>query len=133
MTNVEIHQRLLPSQNGESTLKYFDGATMLSYRFPSKATERVFCLRDSKSGMCKESQTLSQEGSQLQAARLEAKPSGGRSVVTTVGISFADAEDAKTTRDKVINQYFSGENTYNPYAERHSRLYPNAIPTRKLR
>jgi hypothetical protein len=130
MANVEIHQRLLPSHNGETTLKYFDGATMLSYRFPSKATERVFCLRDSKSGMCEESQTLSQEESHLQAARLEAS---GRSVVTTVGVSFADAEDAKTARDKVIDQYFSGENTYNPFAERHSRLYPYAIPTRKLK
>lgn len=134
MTNVEIHQRILATKNGESALQYFDGATMLSYRFPSKASERVFCLRDSKSDMCGEKQGESHKDRQLEISKLEARHDGDRSFVsTTVAISFTDSADTRISSEEVIDQYFSGNNTYNPFAERNPRLYPSAIPTRKLR
>eukprot|EP00980_Cylindrotheca_fusiformis_P005244 scaffold1120_cov127-Cylindrotheca_fusiformis.AAC.6 len=130
MVDVQIHQRIFPTEKGESSLKYFDGATMLSYRFPSKTSERVFCLRESKSGMCNETKSASTslEGQQLVVARL--RGIRGESS-TTVNVSVVDTDDVQPTRENVLRQHFSGENTYNPLAERHPLLYPNAIPLRK--
>mmetsp|Transcript_21435 Transcript_21435/g.44064 ORF Transcript_21435/g.44064 Transcript_21435/m.44064 type:complete len:372 (+) Transcript_21435:1-1116(+) len=40
---IEIHDRILPDEEGKSTLQYFDGATMASYQVPHKGFENVFC------------------------------------------------------------------------------------------
>jgi hypothetical protein len=45
MINYNIRKRTIPTKYGESPLLYFDGATMNSYAFPSKASEVVFCRR----------------------------------------------------------------------------------------
>ena len=42
---MKIRKRLLPTKVGDSPVLSFDGATMLSYMHPSKASEVVFCLR----------------------------------------------------------------------------------------
>ena len=44
--NYKIKQRSVLTIDGKSPFRYFDGATMMEYRFPSKATEVVFCRND---------------------------------------------------------------------------------------
>ena len=50
---VNIHTRILPTKDGESSLHYFDGATMASYQIPHKAFETVFCREDPMPKECK--------------------------------------------------------------------------------
>jgi len=44
-TNLRMRQRILPSKSGRPTLKYFDGATMISYQRPVKEWEVVYCAQ----------------------------------------------------------------------------------------
>jgi hypothetical protein len=151
MTNVEIHQRIIPRKDGKSTLQYFDGSTMLSYRFPSKASETVFCLRESKSEMCKEGRHFNEEPPKLPISILAAKPDSDKTHVTAINIQLNPSEDVdfqsysqyfwsfhksvdatKAHRELMIHKYFSGENTYNPFADRHHYLYSSSVTKRKL-
>ena len=52
MINLKIRQRTIHTVNGDSPLLYFDGATMLSYLNPSKASEAVFCRPNPKPESC---------------------------------------------------------------------------------
>lgn len=148
MTNLEIRQRIIPTEDGKSTLQYFDGPTMLSYRFPSKASEKVFCLRQSKSEMCQDFNEGDRPNSPI--SLIKAKSDSGKAHVAFVDFALNSYEDGgvpsysqyfwslfksqdgpEATREKVIHKYFSGENTYNPFADRQYYLYSNAIPGRK--
>ena len=44
--NLAIQKRLLPTNSGGSPVKYFDGATMVSYQEPSKRFENVYCRQE---------------------------------------------------------------------------------------
>lgn len=44
--NYKIKQRSVNTKDGESPFLYFDGATMMNYRYPPKASELVFCRID---------------------------------------------------------------------------------------
>ena len=130
-TNLKIHQRIIRTKNGNSSLRYFDGATMLSYKFPSKASETVFCLRDSKSEMCQESLVLpdisSLDTSILQLLQLEPSEKDGAFDTISVPIQSPTLlDESEGTRETIIRQYFSGENTYNPFAERQPSLHAGA-------
>lgn len=50
----KIRQRITPTADGSSSLRYFDGATMMSYSKPSRASEAVFCRRAMKAPGCTE-------------------------------------------------------------------------------
>lgn len=41
--NLEIHQRSVRTLNGDSPFYYFDGPTMSTYRYPTKAADVNFC------------------------------------------------------------------------------------------
>lgn len=43
LVNLKIRKRLRRTLSGELSLKYFDGAAMQSYHFPSRSVETVFC------------------------------------------------------------------------------------------
>ena len=40
---LALNRRILPTRNGDSSLRYFDGATMRSYQLPSRAFETIYC------------------------------------------------------------------------------------------
>ena len=44
--NYKIKQRSVITKDGESPFLYFDGATMMNYRYPPKPSELVFCRID---------------------------------------------------------------------------------------
>lgn len=45
-TNLEMQKRSIRQRDGQSPFDYFDGATMLSYQDPDKASATVFCRQD---------------------------------------------------------------------------------------
>lgn len=49
---AKIHRRSVPTLSGEPPFVYFDGATMMSYRYPSKTSEAVFCRRQPMPAGC---------------------------------------------------------------------------------
>jgi len=68
--SVAIRKRLLPSVSGKPSLKYFDGATMNSYR-PHKAYETIFCRRPNPAVECQHLPFISR----VERESFEVKPS----------------------------------------------------------
>jgi len=50
--DLKMRERILPTLSGESPLRYFDGATMKAFSYPSRLSERDFCL-DNKKRLCR--------------------------------------------------------------------------------
>jgi len=44
--NLRILKRAVETSDGASPFRYFDGATMMSYKFPSRIDEEMYCRRD---------------------------------------------------------------------------------------
>jgi hypothetical protein len=44
--NLRVQRRSMQTVDGKSPFLYFDGATMMSYKYPSKQSEVVFCRRE---------------------------------------------------------------------------------------
>jgi hypothetical protein len=91
MINLKIHNRILPTVDGGSPLYYFDGATMLSYLHPSKASEVVFCRRKPELKVCAAGHGFDPERKNLPLSVLEVKTSSlgefaGRGVFTKVDV-----------------------------------------------
>ncbi len=52
---LKLQQRILPSKlSGQSTLRYFDAATMTSYQLPTRADEITYCRREPAPPECAE-------------------------------------------------------------------------------
>jgi hypothetical protein len=75
LVDLKIRKRLIPTLSGESSLRYFDGATMLSYMYPSKTSETVFCRRSSKPAICEAGHGFDPERRNLPLSILEVKQS----------------------------------------------------------
>ena len=43
---LKLQQRIAPSVSGNTTLRYFDAATMASYQLPTRADEITYCRRE---------------------------------------------------------------------------------------
>jgi len=123
-TNVDIHERILPTKTGDSALRYFDGPTMMSYKFPSKASEIVFCLRDSKSEMCNQGRN---EDPNEWKSPVSVMTMGDSEVSKRTFPSTVPDNDQLSSRERMINKYFMGKNAYNPFAERNPNLLPGTL------
>jgi hypothetical protein len=55
LVELKIRERVVQTRSGESPLRYFDGATMKSYRFPKKPTEDEFCRKVPVAESCSDS------------------------------------------------------------------------------
>ena len=51
---LNLSHRILPTKDGKSSLRYFDGATMMSYQIPEKTFEDVHCRQQTKPHDCPE-------------------------------------------------------------------------------
>jgi len=49
---LDLSRRILPTKDGKTSLRYFDGATMKSYQMPSRAFEDIYCLQQDKPEEC---------------------------------------------------------------------------------
>lgn len=54
VVNLEITKRLASSKSGQSLLHYFDGATMQSFMYPSRADEEAHCRATPKPVFCEQ-------------------------------------------------------------------------------
>ena len=51
---LDLSRRILPTMDGKTSLRYFDGATMKSYQMPARAFEENFCRQQDKPEECAE-------------------------------------------------------------------------------
>ena len=51
---LDLSRRILPTKDGKTSLRYFDGATMKSYQMPSRAFEDNYCHQQDKPEECAE-------------------------------------------------------------------------------
>ena len=51
---LDLSRRILPTKDGKTSLRYFDGATLKSYQMPSRAFEDNYCHQQDKPEECAE-------------------------------------------------------------------------------
>ena len=127
LVNYNIRKRTIPTKDGESPLLYFDGATMFSYSYPSKASEVVFCRRYGDLQNCKTGHGFDQEKESLPISVMEVRTfDDRRGVFATRDIpqsSYIGLEDAvhgvyvKTPASKLLDRM----------AKQQSPPVPNAV------
>jgi hypothetical protein len=87
--NLQIRKRMLPTISGESPLKFFDGASQKSYKYPSRIIETVYCRMVENKKECSMGRGLDPELPNLSISSLEIGqskiPGAGR------GIFFKEA------------------------------------------
>ena len=49
---LDLSRRILPTKDGKSSLRYFDGATMKSYQLPRRSFEDIYCRQQDKPEDC---------------------------------------------------------------------------------
>lgn len=91
LVDVKILKRGMPTTDGASPFRYFDGTTMQSYHFPSKGNEIVFCHDRPDAKACVDGHGFDPERLNVPLTSLEVKPSSlgekaGRGVFAKVDI-----------------------------------------------
>ena len=75
---VNIHERILPTKDGQSSLRYFDGATMVSYQVPHQAFETVYCRDEPMPEECLYYRGFDPEEDNIPVSAFEVKESGDK-------------------------------------------------------
>lgn len=129
--NYKIRSRTIPTRTGGSPLLIFDGATMLSYMYPSKGSEVVYCRRMAEVGPCVDGHGFDQARNALPASALEIKQTNhSRGVIAKKEIphpAYVGLEEAvgitivNLAASKVIRQS-------KDYAARRSMPLANIVP-----
>lgn len=101
--DLAMQKRSVSTKSGKTALRYFDGATMVSYQAPSRTIENVFCRREPTPLGCDDDDfTFNPEHPNAPTSSMEVKSSGqgdnaGRGVFTKVDIgkdTYISAETA---------------------------------------
>ena len=112
MIDLKMHQRSMITKAGGSPFLHFDGATMKSYRYPSKGSEVAFCRYNPKVTDCANGHGFDSEKDEVALSSLEVRPS---SLGEKVGHGiFAKKDIAKNSYiglDDLIQSVY-----INPYA-----------------
>jgi hypothetical protein len=88
MIDLEIKRRTIPIEDGssDSLLRFFDGATMMGYRYPSRVVENVFCREFPTPEYCDRRHGYDPDIKNLYLSSLEIQesliPNAGRGVFT---------------------------------------------------
>jgi len=75
MIDLQTTLRIRPTISGESSLLYFDGATMKTLEFPSRLSENVFCLKEDPPPFCSMGHGFDPERPKFPATSFEVKES----------------------------------------------------------
>lgn len=90
LVDLAIRERVLATKSGESSLRYFDGATMNGFAYPSKLAENVFCLKNEKPPHCSQGGGFDPGKQNSPISSFEVKessiPAAGRGVYSKVAI-----------------------------------------------
>lgn len=114
LVSKKIRERTLPTIDGSSPFLYFDGPTMLTYQYPSKQSEVVFCRGNPHVKECKEGHGFNPERQNLPLSSLEVKQSSlgeraGRGVFAKVDIP----SQSYVGLEKLIPIIYGSPQTYN--------------------
>jgi hypothetical protein len=89
--NLRVQRRSMQTVDGKSPFLYFDGATMMSYKYPSKQSEVVFCRRQPTPEGCTGGRGFDLDRINIPISALEVKQSSlgehaGRGVFAKIDI-----------------------------------------------
>lgn len=89
--DLELRQRAVATNDGSNLpFRFFDGATMLGYQFPSRVREEIFCRSEPKPSFCDIGHGFDPERANVPTSGFEVRPSrilnGGRGLHTKVDI-----------------------------------------------
>ena len=73
--DLKVRERSMPTVSGESPFRYFDGATMMVYQYPSRISEEVFCRTQPTPALCEEGHGFDPERQNAPISAFEVKPS----------------------------------------------------------
>ena len=94
VVNLKIRQRILPTKDGQSSLRHFDGATMKTYQYPSKASTEVFCRDPLTPESCLEGSGFNPEIPNIPAHLLHGSTESIHSTVDSPQSAFLGLETA---------------------------------------
>lgn len=115
----------MPTVDGESPFLYFDGATMTSFRYPTKNVETVYCRRDPLPESCKGGHGYDVERQNIPATSLEVKPSSSHDGLGVFAKSDIP-EHSYTGLEKLVHSLYVAPATYN-LALRSDRFRANVV------
>jgi hypothetical protein len=72
---LKLHERGMETKGGESLFHYFDGATMMSYQFPSRVNEEVHCRSNPLPDLCADGHGFDPTRNNVPSSALEVKQS----------------------------------------------------------
>jgi hypothetical protein len=108
MIDVEIRNRSMASVAGskENLFRFFDGATMMGYQFPSRVVENVFCREIPTPEYCDKMHGFDPERDNVEVNTLEVKtsliPKAGRGVFAKENISKGSYSALDETTQNVL-------------------------------
>jgi hypothetical protein len=92
--DLVIRHRARPTRDGRNPLRFFDGATMMTYQYASRVEEELFCRRSPTPPLCHAGHGLDPDVSNAPACTFEIKmsamPNAGR------GVYFRESVPANT-------------------------------------
>ena len=116
----EMHNRLLTAKDGESPLRFFDGASMMQYQFPSRVVETIWCRGHPEE--CESGHGYDPELSFVPVTAFEVKPSaianGGRGVFTKEFIP----KGSIIALDKCVHSMYASSGTSTVLDESHENF-----------
>ena len=106
MIDLAIKERSMPQLNSSKVklFRFFDGATMIGYQYPSRVVENVFCREIPTPPFCEASHGFDPYTTNVRLSSLEVKtsliPNAGRGVFTKIDIpkgSYIGLEEGSNT------------------------------------
>jgi hypothetical protein len=82
--DLYLRMRVTPTHSGELPLSFFDGATMMTYQYPNRISEEIFCRSSPKPEYCANKHGMDPNIANVAITQLEVKlspiPNAGRGV-----------------------------------------------------
>lgn len=89
--DAELRWRAMETKDGSSPFRFFDGATMMSYQFPSRVSQEVFCRTEPTPAFCDGGHGFDPERPNVPVSSFEPKHSAilnaGRGLYSKVDIA----------------------------------------------
>jgi len=88
--DLELHLRAMETKSGSVPFRYYDGAAMMGYQFPSRLRQEIFCRSEPTPPFCETGHGFDPERANIPVSAFEAKesaiPNAGRGLYTKVDI-----------------------------------------------
>jgi len=112
--NLAIQKRSKKTKDGRSPFSYFDGATMMSYKFPTRIHEEIWCHRNPSPETC-QGHGYDPERQNFPAASFEVKKtsaSDGPMVLPEIFAKERIPKGSYIDLDECVNRIYVGPSTF---------------------